>query len=70
VVTDTLSAVQQAIYLSDTGACTKSGGILTCNVGALPIGQSRSFNINVTVKGSRGSVSNTSTRVVTVGGGN
>jgi len=83
VVTDTLPDAQQALYLSDTGGCTKSGGILTCNVGTLPIGQSRSFNINLTVKGSRGAVSNTasvsssttdpsganntSTRIVTVG---
>jgi uncharacterized repeat protein (TIGR01451 family) len=61
VVTDALPLTQQAIYLSDTGACTKSGNTLTCNMGTLGVGQSKSFNINETVKGARGSVSNTAT---------
>ena len=61
VVTDNLPTVQQVIYLSDTGGCTKSGSILTCNMGTLLVGQSKSFNINMTVKGSRGTVTNTAT---------
>ena len=61
VVTDTLPATQQALYQSDTGGCTKSGGILTCTMGNLGVGQSRSFNINIVVKGSRGQVTNTAT---------
>ncbi|MGH3371228.1 MAG: DUF11 domain-containing protein, partial [Nocardioidaceae bacterium] len=61
VVTDTLPATQQALYQSDTGGCTKSGDILTCTMGNLGVGQSRSFNINIVVKGSRGQVTNTAT---------
>jgi len=59
VITDNLPDGQQALYVSDTGGCTKSGNTLTCTVGTLAIGESRSLNVNVTVKGSRGSVSNT-----------
>jgi uncharacterized repeat protein (TIGR01451 family) len=58
-ITDNLPDIQQALYLSDTGGCTKSGNTLTCTVGTLAIGESRSLNVNVIVKGSRGSVSNT-----------
>jgi uncharacterized protein DUF11 len=61
VVTNTLPSTQQAIYLSDTGGCIKSGNILTCTMGTLSVGQSKSFDINETVKGARGSVSNTAT---------
>ena len=84
-VTDNLPTTKQAIYLSDTGGCTKSGLTLTCVVGDLAVGATRAFNINMTVKGSKGSVSNTatvaspttdptpanntSTRIVTVSGG-
>lgn len=59
VVTDNLPTTRQAIYLSDTGGCTKSGLTLTCSLGYMAVGESRTFNINLTVKGSRGSVSNT-----------
>jgi uncharacterized repeat protein (TIGR01451 family) len=85
VVTDNLPTTKQAIYLSDTGGCTKSGLTLTCVVGDLAVGATRAFNVNMTVKGSKGSVSNTanvaspttdptpannsSTRIVTVNGG-
>ncbi|OLC17021.1 MAG: hypothetical protein AUH29_03610 [Candidatus Rokubacteria bacterium 13_1_40CM_69_27] len=85
VVTDNLPDIKQAVYLSDTGGCTKSGNTLTCALGNMPIGTSKSFNIDITVKGNRGDVSNTasvgsstvdptlanntSTLVVTVQGG-
>jgi uncharacterized repeat protein (TIGR01451 family) len=62
VVTDTLPDLKQAIYQSDTGGCTMSATNptqLTCNVGSLPVDQSRSFQVNLVVKGSRGDVSNT-----------
>jgi uncharacterized repeat protein (TIGR01451 family) len=61
VVTDNLPTTQQALYQSDTGGCTKSGLTLTCNLGNMPVGTSRSFNINMVIKGSRGAVSNTAT---------
>ena len=85
VATDNLPTTKQAIYLSDTGGCTKSGLTLTCVLGDMAVGATRAFNINMTVKGSKGSVSNTanvaspttdptpannsSTRIVTVSGG-
>ena len=84
-VTDSLPTTKQALYLSDTGGCTKSGLTLTCVVGDLAVGATRAFNINMTVKGSKGSIANTanvaspttdptpannsSTRTVTVSGG-
>lgn len=73
----------QAIYKNDTGGCTKSGLILTCNMGTIPVGTSKSFIMHELVKGSKGLVSNTasvnsstldpnvtnnsSTRTVTIG---
>ena len=60
-VTDNLPSTRQAIYLSDTGGCTKSGLTLTCVLGGMAVGETRAFNINMTVKGSRGNVSNTVT---------
>lgn len=75
-VTDTLpsATIRQAIYLSDTGGCTKSGDILTCKLGDMPVGTSKSFNINITVRGARGQVDNTasvtSATVDPVGGNN
>jgi len=83
IVTDNLPTIQQASYLSDTGGCTLSGLILTCNLGNMPVGTTKSFNIYERVNGSKGSIpntasvassttdpgptSNTSTLVVTVG---
>jgi uncharacterized repeat protein (TIGR01451 family) len=59
IVTDNLPTTQQAIYQSDTGGCTKSALVLTCNLGNMPVGTSKSFNIYELVHGSRGAVSNT-----------
>ena len=83
IVTDNLPVTMQAIYQSDTGGCTKSGLTLTCNLGNMPVGTNKSFNIRELVKGSKGQVTNiasvassttelssannTSTRVVTIG---
>jgi len=61
VVTDNLPTNAQVLYQSDTGGCTKSGLVLTCALGNLTVGQSRSFNIYVLVKGNRGAISNTAT---------
>ena len=61
VVTDQLPSTQQAVYLSNTGGCSRSGNTLTCTMGTLTVGQSTSFNISETVKGSRGIVTNTAT---------
>jgi uncharacterized repeat protein (TIGR01451 family) len=58
-VTDNLPATMQAAYQSDTGGCTKSGLVLTCNLGSMPVGTSKSFIMRELVKGTRGTVSNT-----------
>ncbi|OGO29035.1 MAG: hypothetical protein A2Z16_00610 [Chloroflexi bacterium RBG_16_54_18] len=84
VVTDDLPPIKQALFKSDTGGCTKVANTLTCNMGNMAVGTSKSFNIYLVVKGSRGSISNTasvssstidpvpanntSTKVVTIGG--
>jgi uncharacterized repeat protein (TIGR01451 family) len=59
IVTDTLPAIRSAIYQGDTGGCTTSANILTCNLGDMAVGESRSFNIYLLVKGNRGAISNT-----------
>lgn len=59
VVTDNLPDTRQALYQSDTGGCTLAGNVLTCQVGDMPVGSTRSFNVYLVVKGSRGNVSNT-----------
>jgi uncharacterized repeat protein (TIGR01451 family) len=84
VVTDNLPDIKQAVYQFDTGGCSKSGLVLTCSLGTIPAGGSKSFNIYVTVKGSKGQVTNqasvvsstfdpttpnTSTRIVLIKGG-
>lgn len=62
-VVDMLPEVRQALYQSDTGGCTKSGGTLTCVLGDMAVGTSRSFNVYMVVKGSRGNITNTATTV-------
>jgi len=85
VVTDTLPETRQAQYLSDTGGCRLQGKQLLCELGALKVGESKSFDIKMNVRGSRGDVTNTAgvssattdpatgnntaTRTVTVQGG-
>jgi uncharacterized repeat protein (TIGR01451 family) len=59
IVTDNLPTLQQAHYQSDTGGCTLSGLTLTCNLGNMPTGTTKSFNIYELVNGSQGMVSNT-----------
>jgi uncharacterized repeat protein (TIGR01451 family) len=64
VVTDTLPLLKQAIYKSDTGGCVKNATpptILTCSLGTVPAGTSKSFNIYELVRGSKGLVTNTAT---------
>ena len=61
IVTDNLPSNQQAIYQSNTGGCTLSGLVLTCNLGPMPVGTSKSFNVYELVHGSRGSIPNTAT---------
>ncbi len=58
IVTDSLPTITQALYLSDTGGCTKSGLVLTCNMGNMPVGTNKSFLVNMTVKGNRGTITN------------
>jgi uncharacterized repeat protein (TIGR01451 family) len=59
VVTDNLPAIAQADYLTDTGGCTKSGLVLTCNLGVIAGGASKTFFVYVRIKGNQGTVSNT-----------
>jgi uncharacterized repeat protein (TIGR01451 family) len=58
VVTDNLPDVKQAIYLTDTGACTKSALVLTCPLGTVPAGTTRTFNVYVRIRGNKGLVTN------------
>jgi uncharacterized repeat protein (TIGR01451 family) len=61
IVTDNLPTAQQAIYQSDTGGCVGnalSPTVLTCDLGNMPVGTTKSFNIYERINGSRGSVSN------------
>jgi len=60
VVTDNLPEVRQAIYQSDTGGCVLSTPTtLTCNLGDMAVGQSKTFFVYELIRGSRGVVSNT-----------
>lgn len=60
-VVDKLPVEKQALYQSDSAGCTKSGLELTCQLGDMDVGATRSFIVNVVIKGSRGDVSNTAT---------
>ena len=59
VVTDNLPDTEQAVYRTDTGACMKAGLRLICPMAAIAAGVSKSFNVYVTVTGSKGQVVNT-----------
>jgi len=62
IVTDSLPDIKQALYQSDTGGCVATASpptILTCNLGSMPVGTSKSFNIYELIHGSVGDVSNT-----------
>ncbi len=62
IVTDNLPDIQQALYQSDTGGCVANAStptILTCDLGSMPVGTSKSFNIYELIHGSQGNVSNT-----------
>jgi len=59
IVTDNLPTLKQAHYVSDTGGCTLSGYVLTCALGPMPAGTSRSFNIYERINGNQGDVDNT-----------
>jgi uncharacterized repeat protein (TIGR01451 family) len=64
VVTDYLPDLKQAIYQSDNGGCAKDATTptrLTCDMGYIPAGEFRRFQVYVLVHGSRGQVSNTAT---------
>jgi uncharacterized repeat protein (TIGR01451 family) len=59
-VTDNLPTPKQAKYLWDNGGCNWNGAkTLTCNLGAMAPGETRQFDVYVTIFGSRGTVSNT-----------
>lgn len=59
VVTDNLPPTKQATYEFDTAGCTVSGLTLTCSLGTITTGSSKSFNIYFIVRGRKGEVSNT-----------
>ena len=68
VVTDNLPNVSQAIYKSDTGGCVKNANtptVLTCSLGTMPVGTTKSFSIYERVNGSRGTISNTASATST-----
>lgn len=58
VITDNLPDTKQANYSFDTGGCVRANLVLTCLVGTLGAGQSRSIDVYVVVKGSKGQVAN------------
>ena len=58
VVKDTLPPSSKAEYLFDTGGCSLSAGVLTCNLGTMAAGSVKSFNVHVRVKGSAGQLTN------------
>jgi uncharacterized repeat protein (TIGR01451 family) len=59
VVTDTLPPTNQATYVTDSGGCSLSGTTLTCPIGTVKNGESKSFNVYMLPKGSKGNVTNT-----------
>jgi uncharacterized repeat protein (TIGR01451 family) len=60
VVTDDLQSPKQALYQTDTGGCTLiAGKTLNCALGTMAVGSSRSFQVYMVVKGSRGDIDNT-----------
>ncbi len=61
IVTDTLPDIQQLVFLGDTGGCTKIGPVLTCDLGNMAVGTSKSFNVQIKVNGNRGTLTNTAT---------
>ena len=46
-------------YQSNTGGCTLAGAVLTCHLGDMALGTTRSFNVYLVVKESSGQVTNT-----------
>lgn len=58
VVSDSLPATKQAVFVFEAGGCTKSGLTLTCSLGTIAAGTSKSFNVYVRIKGSKGQVTN------------
>jgi uncharacterized repeat protein (TIGR01451 family) len=61
VVTDSLPPVTTATYVSDSGGCQLAGTTLTCAVGTLENGESKSINVYMLPKGKKGSVTNSAT---------
>lgn len=61
IVTDSLPSIKQAHYKSDTGGCTLTlaTNVLTCNLGTMPTGTTKSFHIYELIVGNKGSISNT-----------
>jgi uncharacterized repeat protein (TIGR01451 family) len=61
VVTDNLPSIKRAHYQSDTGGCTitLTTNVLTCNLGTMPTGTTKSFNIYELINGNKGNISNT-----------
>ena len=65
IVVDNLPDVKQAIYVFDTGGCTLAANTLTCNLGTIAAGASKSFNVHETVKGKKGAIDNKATAFTT-----
>ncbi|MFN2426737.1 MAG: hypothetical protein ABR587_09875 [Candidatus Binatia bacterium] len=60
-VIDSLPPAKGAEYLFDSGGCALAGTTLTCPVGTLVDGETRSFNVYMLIKGNKGKVTNTAT---------
>ena len=64
VVTDNLPELKRpSTTLTAAVACTAHPGSCVCNLGDMEVGQTKTFFVYVTIKGSKGDVSNTATVV-------
>jgi uncharacterized repeat protein (TIGR01451 family) len=62
VVRDDLPPPKQAKYLFDDAGCTWDGAkVLTCDLGPMAPGETKQFEVYVTIFGSKGQISNTAT---------
>ncbi|MEX0751082.1 MAG: DUF11 domain-containing protein [Dehalococcoidia bacterium] len=65
VVQQALPTTKGTSYSFDSGGCTRSGTTLTCAMGSMGAGETRSFNVYVLVKGSKGQITSIATAATT-----
>jgi uncharacterized repeat protein (TIGR01451 family) len=62
VVTQVLPDPKVATYDSNSGGCpAPSGTTFTCSLGSIPAGGSKSFQLNLLIRGNKGTISQTAT---------